>query len=535
MARKSYDCDVVIIGAGHNGLVCAAYLAAAGLSVRLIERRAVVGGAAITEEFHPGFRNSVAAYAVSLLHPRIIRDLTLEQYGLKVVSRRINNLWPMPDGRFLALGGAADSISEIAKFSVSDGRAAPDYFQALERAADVLRDLVLQAPPNVGGGLGEWLKAFQLGSRFRRLSINDQRLMVDLFTKSVADFLGHWFEDERIIGALAFDSIVGTYASPYAPGGAYVLLHHAFGEVNGQKGVWGHALGGMGAVTAAMARCAEARGASITLGTGVREVLVEDRRAAGVVLDSGEVIHARAVVSNVNPRLLLLELMDASLLDADVRHRIERWKCASATFRMNVALSELPRFTCLEGRDPGDYLTAGIIIGPDLEYLDHAYRDARREGFSRRPVIEMLIPSTLDDSLAPAGAHVASLFCQHFAPELPENASWDANREVAAELILDTVNEYAPNFRASVLGVQMLSPLDLERDFGLVGGDIFHGALSLDQLFAARPILGHADYRMPLPRLYLCGSGAHPGGGVTGAPGHNAAREIIKDLRRLSR
>lgn len=535
MPRKSLDCDVVIIGAGHNGLVCAAYLAAAGLSVHLIERRAVVGGAAVTEEFHPGFRNSVAAYAISLLPPKIIGDLELHRFGLNIVSRRVNNLWPMPDGRFLALGGAADMATEIGKFSGADAAAAPAYFQALERTADVVRDLVLQAPPNVGGGLGEVLKAFQLGNRFRRLEIADQRLLFDLFSQSAADFLRHWFEDERIIGALAFDSIVGTYSSPHMPGSAYILLHHAFGEVNGRKGVWGHALGGMGAVSAAMARCAQARGASITLNSAVREVLIENGRAAGVVLATGEVVRARAVAANVNPRLLFLDLIDPSILDDDFHHRIKRWKCGSATFRMNVALSELPRFTCLDGQDASDYLTAGIIIGPDLDYLDHAYRDARREGFSRRPVIEMLIPSTLDDSLAPAGAHVASLFCQHFAPELPEKASWDANRQIAADLILDTVNEYAPNFRASVLGTQMLSPLDLEREFGLTGGDIFHGALSLDQLFAARPMLGHADYRMPVPRLYLCGAGAHPGGGVTGAPGHNAAREIIKDLRRRTR
>ena len=306
------------------------------------------------------------------------------------------------------------------------------------------------------------------------------------------------------------------------------MLHHAFGEVNGKKGAWGHAIGGMGAITQAMARAARAAGAEITLDAGVREVIVERDRAVGVTLDNGETIRARYIASSVNPKLLYTRLVPSDALPDDFLVRIRHWRNASGTFRMNVALSALPSFTALPG--DGDHLTAGIIVAPSLAYMDRAWQDAREFGWSREPVVEMLIPSTLDDTLCPRGQHVASLFCQHVAPELPGERSWDDHREEVADLMIATVDKYAPGFAASVLGRQILSPLDLERVFGLIGGDIFHGALTLDQLFSARPMLGYADYRMPLPGLYLCGSGAHPGGGVTGAPGHNAAQAVIADL-----
>jgi phytoene dehydrogenase-like protein len=326
--------------------------------------------------------------------------------------------------------------------------------------------------------------------------------------------------------------VVGNYASPYTPGSAYVLLHHVFGEVNGKRGAWGHAIGGMGAITQAMARAATARGAVIRVGTPVREVLVEGGRAVGAVTESGETLRAAAVISNLNPKLLYLKLFGAGTLPEEFREQISHWRCGSGTFRMNVALAELPDFTCLPGRQCADHHTAGIIIAPTLGYMERAYFDARSYGWSRFPVVEMVIPSTLDDSLAPPGQHVASLFCQHVAPTLPGGASWDTHRDTVADLMIETVNRYAPNFKAAVLGRQIMSPLDLERTFGLVGGDIFHGALSLDQLFSARPMLGYGNYRGPLAGLYMCGAGTHPGGGVTGAPGHNAAREVLADFRR---
>jgi phytoene dehydrogenase-like protein len=311
-----------------------------------------------------------------------------------------------------------------------------------------------------------------------------------------------------------------------------VLLHHAFGEVNGKKGVWGHAIGGMGAIAQAMAKAAIQHGAEIATGTGVREVIVEKDRAAGVVLTDGSIVRARAVISNADPKSLLTQLVPAGAVPPAVTDRMKRWKAGSGTFRMNVALSELPNFTSLPGRDVGDHHTAGIIMAPSLRYMERAYHTCALNGWSDQPIIEMLIPSTLDDSLAPSGQHVASLFCQHVAPHLPDGSGWDQHRDTVADLMIDTVDGYAPGFKASVLGRQALTPLDLERDFGLPNGDIFHGALSLDQLFSARPMLGHADYRMPLSGLYLCGAGAHPGGGVTGAPGHNAAKAVLADIKR---
>jgi phytoene dehydrogenase-like protein len=310
-----------------------------------------------------------------------------------------------------------------------------------------------------------------------------------------------------------------------------VLLHHAFGEVNGKRGTWGHAMGGMGAISEAMAKEALHRGVEITTGAEVAAVRVKAGRAVGVALADGGEIAARAVAAGVNPKLLYLRLVEPQALDPEFRSRIERWKCASGSFRMNVALAELPDFACLPGRHAQAHHGSGIIFASSLGYMERAYFDARTSGFSREPIIELLIPSTVDPGLAPPGMHVASLFCQHFNPTLPDGRSWDDVKESAADAIVETVNRHAPNFKSSIIARRILSPLDLEREFGLIGGDIFHGALTLDQLYSARPVLGYADYRSPVRGLYLCGAGAHPGGGVTGAPGHNAAREILRDMR----
>ncbi len=528
--------DAVIVGGGHNGLVCAYYLAAAGLSVTVLERRHVVGGAAVTEEFHPGFRNSVAAYTVSLLNPKIIRDLDLARHGLRIVERGLANFLPLDAHQYLKVG-AGKTEQEVAKFSARDAARLAAYAQRLEGVADVLRDLVLETPPNVTAGgwltaLPELLHGARLGRRLAKLDMPLRRELLDLFAKSAGDYLDAWFESAPIKAAYGFDGIVGNYASPYGAGSAYLLLHHVFGEVNGKKGAWGHAIGGMGAITQAMAKAAAARGVEIRLSSPVREITVVRGSATGVVTASGEAIAARCVVSNLNPKLLYGELIDPAALPQDFRTRIQHWRCGSGTFRMNVALAELPDFSALPGRALAEHHTAGIIMAPSLAYMDQAYLDAKAGGWSKQPIVEMLIPSTVDDSLAPAGRHVASLFCQHVAPVLPNGASWDAHREEVADLMIELVNSHAPNFKAAVLGRQIMSPLDLERTLGLVGGDIFHGALSLDQLFSARPMLGHGDYRGPLQGLYMCGSGTHPGGGVTGAPGHNAAREILKDFKR---
>ena len=532
------DYDVVILGGGHNGLVCAAYLAGAGLRVCVLEARAVPGGAAVTEEFHPGFRNSVCAYTVSLLNPKVIADLDLAGQGLRVVPRRLQNFLPLPGGRALRVG-AGETARSVAQFSALDAARLNDYGATIARIADVLRELVLQTPPNVTEGaplaaLGQLLKAGGLARRIAHLPMDARRDLLALFTASAGDFLDGWFESDPIKAAFGFDGIVGNYASPYAAGSAYVLLHHAFGEAAGVKGAWGHAIGGMGAVGAAIAGAARARGAEIRLAAPVAEVIVEKGRVRGAVTAAGDIVRARAVVSSVHPKILYERLIDPAALPDDFRRRIQNWRSGSGTFRMNVALSELPDFTAAPGRVAADHHTAGIIIAPSLAYMERAYFDARTDGWSRAPIVEVLIPSTLDDSLAPLGRHVASLFCQHVAPELPGGRNWDDCKDTVADLMIDTVNAHAPNFKAAVIGRQVLSPRDLERDFGLLGGDIFHGALDAGQLFSARPVLGHADYRGPLPGLYMCGASTHPGGGVTGAPGHNAAREILRDFRRRS-
>lgn len=513
--------DAVVVGAGHNGLVCACYLARAGLRVLVLERRGTVGGAAATEEFYPGFRNSVAAYTVSLLQPKVIRDLRLAEHGLRIVERPLANFLPLEGGYLKVGGGLAATQAEVARFSARDAERLPAYYASIERMAEVLRSLILECPPNVGGGLLDLARAWRAGKLAKRLDMEGRRDLLAFFTRPAGEILDAWFESAPIKAAFGFDAVVGNYASPYHPGTAYVLLHHVFGEVNGKRGLWGHAIGGMGAITQALSKEARRLGVEIRCEAPVARV-----RGDGVTLADGTAIAARTVVANVNPKLLYLQLMDEKSLPPEFVARMRTYKCASGTFRMNVALSRLPRFSCLP--EEGPHHASGIIMAPSLGYMEAAYADARKEGLSRRPIVEMVISSLLDDTLAPKGAHVASLFCQHFDPE----ADWDARKPEAIERIFGVIESHAPGFRESVLGYSALSPADLEREFGLVGGDIFHGALSLDQLWSARPLLGHADYRAPVRGVYLCGSGAHPGGGVTGAPGHNCAREVLRDLKR---
>ncbi len=522
--------DAVIVGGGHNGLVCAFYLAKAGLKVTICESRPVVGGAAVTEEFHPGFRNSVASYTVSLLNPQVIKDMDLHGHGLKIVERPISNFLPIDETSYLKLGGGLERTqAEFRKFSNRDAEALPAYYDMLEEIGDVLRSLAQETPPNLGDGLPGLLRALRQGSQMAGLSLGRKTDLLDLFTESARAFLDGWFESDSAKAAFGFDAVVGNYASPDSPSSAYVLLHHTFGEVNGKKGAWGHAIGGMGAITQAMAKACEGLGVEILTDAPVKQVLVDGGKVVGVELVDGRRFAAAIVSSNLNPSLLFQRLVAPGDLPAEFRTRIAKYRNGSGTFRMNVALSELPDFTCLPGKTLGEHHQCGIVISPTLDYMDAAYRDAKAYGWSRKPIVEMLIPSTLDDSLAPPGQHVASLFCQQFAPELSGGRSWDDHREEVADLIIDTVNDWAPNFKASVLGRMILSPLDLERKFGLVGGDIMHGHMSLDQLWAARPMLGHASHRAPIKGLYMCGAGTHPGGGVSGNPGRNAAREILRD------
>lgn len=522
--------DVVVIGGGHNGLTCACYLAQSGLSVGVFERRGVLGGAAVTEEFHPGFRNSTASYTVSLLNPKVIRDLRLAEHGLEVLERPMQNFLPLPDGRALTAGpDSARTRAAVHGFSPRDAERLPAYYAMLDAAVELLRAQLLETPPADPRRLRDLWSALQIGRHFRKLAAPVQRDIHELFTRSAGDLLDHWFESDAVKALFGFDAVVGNYASPYTPGSGYVLLHHVFGEVNGKAGVWGHAVGGMGAITQAMAAQARRLGVHLETDAPVKRIVTRGAHATGIELEDGRVVEGNTFAANLGPKPLYLKLLADADLPAEFRARIERLRVGSATFRMNVALSALPKFTAAPRDDGGAHLGSGIIFAPSLGYMDRAFAEARLEGMSRRPIVEMLIPSTLDDSLAPSGAHVASLFCQHFSYNLPDGRDWGQEKTLAIDRIFDVIEEYAPNFRSLVVAHSALSPLDLEEKLGLAGGDIFHGALGLDQLWAARPMLGYGDYRTPLKNLYLCGSGAHPGGGVTGVPGHNAAREILRD------
>lgn len=521
------DYDAIIIGAGHNGLTCAYYLARKGLKTLIVEAAGNVGGAAVTDEFLPGFRNSAASYTVSLLQPRVIRDLELERHGLKVVLRKTDNFLP-GDGDYLLAGRGGLTRKEIARHHKPDAEAYDRYIRDLDVVVRLLKKWLLRAPPNVGRTVSMLPKLLDLGRDAAGLTLEQTRIVGDFALKSASEVLDRYFTGELTKALFGFDGVVGNFASPDAPGSAYVLLHHLFGEAAGVPGAWGHAIGGMGAITQAMARACHEAGVEILLNHPVEEIIVDGGRAVGVVA-AGKAFRTGTIVAGVNPRLLFDRLLPAGAVSQDVSARMHGWKCESATFRMNVALSELPKFTVLPKK--GNHLTAGIIMAPSLGYMHQAWLDALNDGWAKRPIVEMLIPSTLDPTLAPKGNHVASLFCQHFRYDLGPGRSWDKERDKAADAVIALVDSHAPGFAASVIGRQIHSPADLERRFGLIGGDIFHGKMSLDQLFSARPMIGAADYRMPLKGLYLCGSGAHPGGGVTGAPGHNAARAILSDRR----
>jgi len=527
MAKDNYD--AVIIGGGHNGLVCSFYLAKAGLKVKVLERRNIVGGAAVTEEFHPGFRNSTASYTVSLLNPEVIKDMRLKENGLEIVKRPISNFLPVDDNNFLKVGGSIEKTQmQFRKFSNHDAEILPEYYRRIENVADVLRDLTTKTPLNLKGGYINIAKTIFDLAPIARKTNELQEDLFNLFTKSAKDFLDSWFENDHIKACFGFDSIVGNYASPETPGSAYVLLHHVFGEVDGEKGAWGHALGGMGSITKIMKTVCEENGVDISTKTSVSKVLIENNKATGVKIDDGSVIYSDKVVSNLNPKLLFSKLVNEEDVDKEYLRKILNYKCGSGTFRMNVALSELPDFNCLSGKDVCEHHKSGIVIAPSLTYMDKAFTDAKQYGWSKNPIVEMLIPSTVDSSLAPKGKHVASLFCQQFAPTLPDNRSWHDEKDNAANTIIETVNRFAPNFKDSILGMSILSPLDLEEKLGLVGGDIMHGVMSLDQMWAARPVFNYGDYKTPVKDLFICGSGTHPGGGVTGLPGKNSSREILK-------
>jgi phytoene dehydrogenase-like protein len=527
MALSPSRFDAVVIGAGHNGLVTACYLARAGLRVLVLERRYVVGGACVTEETFPGFKVSTAAYVNSLFHTAIVRDLNLGAHGYEVLPRDPSSFTPFPDGRSLIMGPDAElTRKEIAKFSARDAERYPQYEEMLERVAAVVEPTLTMAPPDLQRPrLGDLRTLFSLGREFRRLG-DGAGEAVEILTGAARPILDHWFESEELKGTLATDAIIGAMASPSIPGTAYVLFHHVMGEAGGARGVWGYMRGGMGGITQALAAAARDLGADIRCDAEVARILVRDGRAAGVALASGDEFYAPVVASNADARVTFLGLLDRDALPEAFVADVERISYASASVKINVALAELPSFLALPGTEAGPQHRGTIHICPDQDYIERAFDDAKYGRPSAEPVLECTIPSVVDPTVAPPGRHLMSMFVQ-YAPYELRDGSWDDEREAFADRCFDVLDEYAPNFKRSVIARQVLAPVDLERVFNLTGGNIFQGAMTPGQLFAFRPVPGYARYRTPISGLYLCGAAAHPGGGVMGTPGLNAAREIL--------
>jgi len=529
--------DAIIIGAGHNGLVTAGYLARAGLRVLVLETRGVVGGACVTEEIFPGFKFSTTSYLCSLLQEKVIRDLELERFGYQVYPKDPAFFSPFPDGRYLLMwSDTRKTCEEIAKFSPHDAEAYPRYEDHIDRLARFIEPLLLRTPPSlVPRGFDDWRSLASLGLELNRMPKEERVGHLRILTQSVKDFLDPWFESDQLKTALATDGVIGTKGGPCTPGTAYVLMHHCMGGVGGKRGLWGFVRGGMGGITQAMAESARSRGAEIRTEARVEKVLIQDGSAGGIVLEGGEEIRARIVVSGADPRRTFLKLVEAGHLDTEFLRSVKAFKSEGVSMKINLALDGLPGFKCLPGSQLAPHHKTTIHICPTLEYIERAFDDSKYGRPSRQPMLEITIPTTYDPSLAPPGKHVANIFLQYtpytLSPEVAAN--WHALKESYADSVLDLIEEYAPGFKELVLHRHVLSPLDLEEQYGLTGGNIFQGEMGTDQLYFLRPVPGWAQYRTPIRGLYLCGSGTHPGGGVTGAPGHNAAREILRDWRKL--
>ena len=528
MASSKYD--VIVIGGGHNGLVNAAYLAQAGKKVLVLERRHVLGGAAVTEEIFPGFKFSVCSYVVSLLRPEIIRDLDLPRHGLEILPLD-GTFTPMPGGDYLwRVNDHGKTRREIARHSRLDAEAYEEFGKAMQAMCRFVKPILGMTPPDPATlNPRELMKLLFIGKRFQGLASEDKYNQVQLMTMSAVDFLDQWFETDVLKATMSASGIIGTFLGVRSPGTAYVLLHHYMGEIDGAFRSWGFARGGTGAISNAIADSARELGAEIRTQAPIARIMVKNNRAHGVVLANGDEIHADVVSSSVDPRNTFLRFIEEGQLPDEFLEDVRRYKFRGSSGKVNLALDALPDFKCLPG--PGAHLRGAISISPSVEYMERAYDDAKYGNFSRHPYIDMVIPSLTDPSVAPPGKHVMSCFVQYAPYKLRAGLNWDDQREAFGNAVIETISEYAPNFKNIILNKQVLTPLDLEREFGLSEGNIFQGELSLEQLFFLRPVPGYAQFRTPVKNLYMCGSATHPGGGIMGAPGRLAALEILKDVK----
>jgi phytoene dehydrogenase-like protein len=525
--------DVVVVGAGHNGLACAAYLAGAGLDVLVLERRDVLGGAAATEETWPGYKVSSASYVVSLMPDRIVRELELKRFGYEVSIITPDYFVPFPDGTSLTLWGdvARDSAS-IARLSEHDAAAYAGFDRYFERIAGLLKDLLFVVPPRMSlarmslDDLGSWVRT---AGKLRRWSGRDIHDIVRLFTMSAADFLDEWFEDERVKGAMATQAIIGAWCGPMTPGSAYVLMHHWIGEVDGHFGAWGWVKGGMGGVSAAMAASARARGAQVRTGQSVSRIAVNSQgRAVGVELADGSLIRAKAVISGAHPKTTYLDLVGRERLTEDVVRDVERFRTRSGSVKINLALDRLPAYPSWD--QDGSVHKGLMAVSPSMEYLERAFDDAKYGRASQHPYAEVMFPTAHETGLAPEGKHIMMAFTQYGPYELREG-SWDTERDAYAKRVIDELSRYAPELPQAIEQIEVLTPRDIEERFGLLGGNIMQGELTPDQMFSFRPIPFYGDHRTPIQGLYICGGGTHPGGGVMGVPGRNCSTVVLRDRR----
>jgi phytoene dehydrogenase-like protein len=517
--------SAIVIGGGHNGLTAAAYLAKAGRKVVVLERRHVLGGAAVTEEVFPGFKFSVCSYVVSLLRPEIIRDLDLPRHGLEILPLD-GTFTPMPNGDYLwRVNDHAKTRREIARHSKLDAEAYDDYGRAMVEMARFVKPILSMTPPDpMSLDPRDLSRLLFMARRFRALADQDRYNQIQLMTMSAADFLDQWFETDVLKATMSASGIIGTFLGVRSPGTAYVLLHHYMGEIDGAFRSWGFSRGGTGAISDAIAGAARAAGVEVRTEAPVAHIRVRRGEATGVVLADGQELSSDVVLSSVDPNLTFLKLVDSSELPADFLDEVRRYKFRGSSGKVNLALDALPDFRCLPGEGP--HLRGALSISPSVEYMERAYDQAKYGAFSRRPYIDMVIPTLTDPSVAPPGKHILSCFVQ-YAPYQLASSTWDEQREAFGDAVIDTIAEHAPNIRDIVLHRQVLTPLDLEREFGLTEGNIFQGELTLEQLFFARPVPGWAQYRTPIRNLWMCGSATHPGGGIMGAPGRNAALRIL--------